>query len=1072
MKKILIIAAVLIGSVSAKGQVPCGGGLFPTIDSLRAFINIHIRNSAINSFTNLRLNSAAVGVTQWLDCIRNKGMDSIHVVDAAGSDPDTIKVYRAGAFSFYKLIPAGGSGSNNATSGEGGFRLLNLGTQTLRELTPGVAAIMDTTLSGRVRIGVDTAALPRDTLVQEIGQKITQSGGQVTFSTKSPVFKNLAEMRAVGAALLDTGTIYFRNTSGIFIPYKWNSTSTSTDDSVTVIQRTGTATGRFELYFENYIHVDWFGAISGDGNEDSWYVQKAINFAVASSKSPEIRFGGGNYIVNNVVIYNEGTGGNYDFVTATLKGTNSVLSGSTVFTCTDTAGFSIAIQVAKGVTIENITFVGQSPQPSDYEDVITWTDAEWIDGVRANIYSPHAAIMIDPFSFYLGAGNQYAGSTAYYTNTSAGGSSQITIRNCSFKYFVVAIGANLGVNTQNGDNIIATECYFEKNKIVWAAGQTQTRANVLEKSYMLFNQFIINGGDFGQQVGTLPLVSHCNIAGGTKYLYKVNSEFAGATFSQTRMESLWSFGKSLQMPINFTDCEITMSIPGSDGAFAARLLAEGKHVNFRGGSLEWFDNTYVAGFPFYVENLSFDGVSLRGLPVNFRPAANEQTLINKTLFQNCWYYTSSNEVWNASIWRGISVSALNNRAIMPGTTIIEDHPSVAAYYNIYRVESQKIERYSIESKTLNIDSTANTAYFLATAPEIYKVNDLLTTTTAVSYAGDIYTASMATVLGWVYEISGDTIKLKYVPYGLDESTSYAIYLTRVPRYIGRTFGTISSGSNTITGVTYATTSSTFVVGSYIKGTGIPTGTRVTAVTATTITLSRNATGSGAVELYDAIVRGEGWSDDPLDAAGFIGWTIGDRIYNTRTYGPNANIAHWVCTSAGFTDGSGTPVASWLPVYHTDALKANLASPTFTGTPAAPTATAGTNTTQIATTQFVQSALANVTSATYTPTLTNVTNITSSVFRGARYIRVGDQVSVSITIDVETTGAGGTQIDFTLPIASDFSNRYSLDGTGSNGAVSGSVFGESTNDRATLNFSATGAGTTIWTIKFQYTILAP
>lgn len=37
-------------------------------------------------------------------------------------------------------------------------------------------------------------------------------------------------------------------------------------------------------------------------------------------------------------------------------------------------------------------------------------------------------------------------------------------------------------------------------------------------------------------------------------------------------------------------------------------------------------------------------------------------------------------------------------------------------------------------------------------------------------------------------------------------------------------------------------------------------------------------------------------------------------------------------------------------------KANLASPTFTGTPKAPTATAGTNTTQIATTAFVKTAV--------------------------------------------------------------------------------------------------------------------
>ena len=37
-------------------------------------------------------------------------------------------------------------------------------------------------------------------------------------------------------------------------------------------------------------------------------------------------------------------------------------------------------------------------------------------------------------------------------------------------------------------------------------------------------------------------------------------------------------------------------------------------------------------------------------------------------------------------------------------------------------------------------------------------------------------------------------------------------------------------------------------------------------------------------------------------------------------------------------------------------KANLSSPTFTGTPAAPTAASGTNTTQLATTAFVQAAV--------------------------------------------------------------------------------------------------------------------
>lgn len=56
----------------------------------------------------------------------------------------------------------------------------------------------------------------------------------------------------------------------------------------------------------------------------------------------------------------------------------------------------------------------------------------------------------------------------------------------------------------------------------------------------------------------------------------------------------------------------------------------------------------------------------------------------------------------------------------------------------------------------------------------------------------------------------------------------------------------------------------------------------------------------------------------------------------------------------------------------DSLKANLASPTFTGVPAAPTATSGTNTTQIATTAFVTAAA---------PDISGKANIAAPTFTG-------------------------------------------------------------------------------------------
>lgn len=55
-----------------------------------------------------------------------------------------------------------------------------------------------------------------------------------------------------------------------------------------------------------------------------------------------------------------------------------------------------------------------------------------------------------------------------------------------------------------------------------------------------------------------------------------------------------------------------------------------------------------------------------------------------------------------------------------------------------------------------------------------------------------------------------------------------------------------------------------------------------------------------------------------------------------------------------TNGSGTLSFGTVDL----SVKANIASPTFTGTPSAPTASAGTNTTQLATTAYVTTAVAN------------------------------------------------------------------------------------------------------------------
>lgn len=96
-------------------------------------------------------------------------------------------------------------------------------------------------------------------------------------------------------------------------------------------------------------------------------------------------------------------------------------------------------------------------------------------------------------------------------------------------------------------------------------------------------------------------------------------------------------------------------------------------------------------------------------------------------------------------------------------------------------------------------------------------------------------------------------------------------------------------------------------------------------------------------------------------------------------------------------------------------KANLASPTFTGTPAAPTAAAGTNTTQIATTEFVTTAVANaiggVTSITYQVVQTlPATGENGVIYLVAHSHGTGDAYDEYVWVGSSFEKLGNTDID--------------------------------------------------------------
>lgn len=115
---------------------------------------------------------------------------------------------------------------------------------------------------------------------------------------------------------------------------------------------------------------------------------------------------------------------------------------------------------------------------------------------------------------------------------------------------------------------------------------------------------------------------------------------------------------------------------------------------------------------------------------------------------------------------------------------------------------------------------------------------------------------------------------------------------------------------------------------------------------------------------------------------------------------------------------------------------------------------------------------NILSGTYTPTITNGTNVSASTAYTCHYMRVGNVVTLSGALAVTTTAANTySTVDISIPVASDFGNSRDAAGTlvyitsvaGSSGY--GNIASESTNNRLQLRFSD---GTSGVSHQYQFT----
>ena len=112
--------------------------------------------------------------------------------------------------------------------------------------------------------------------------------------------------------------------------------------------------------------------------------------------------------------------------------------------------------------------------------------------------------------------------------------------------------------------------------------------------------------------------------------------------------------------------------------------------------------------------------------------------------------------------------------------------------------------------------------------------------------------------------------------------------------------------------------------------------------------------------------------------------------------------------------------------------------------------------------------------TYTPTLTNVANLTSSSASPFQYIILGKTVMAFgiVTFDPTTT-LTLTRLGISLPVASNFSSPEQCSGTASATSVLDSpagIIADATNDRAELSYICTDVTSHSMSVMFHYRII--
>ena len=215
----------------------------------------------------------------------------------------------------------------------------------------------------------------------------------------------------------------------------------------------------------------------------------------------------------------------------------------------------------------------------------------------------------------------------------------------------------------------------------------------------------------------------------------------------------------------------------------------------------------------------------------------------------------------------------------------------------------------------------------------------------------------------------------------------------------------------------------------------------------------------------------------------VSLTAGTGISTTGTY-PNFTITNTAPSSGGTVTSVAASVPAFLSVSGSPVTTSGTLAISYSGT-ALPVANGGTGVTTstgsganvLGTSPTIadltiSGAGGNVFSSTYTPTLTNVTNINSSSAGVCYFTRVGNVVTVSGQITINSNVGGNSQLRMTCPVASNFSSVNQAAGTFNNmnyDTTNGGIYASS-GSQLEWRFQDQTGGTRIYSFNAAYLVV--